>query len=335
MTGKDKAAALLLSLDTPTAAEVMSSFGEDEIMEITSRMCNMGKVDSEEINGVLEEFMGMLGVSGPVGGSVEAVGDLLEQVMGSKGRVMLSTMLTQLQYEQQAEQGLRALKDLGTQELLSLVQGEHPQTIALIMSHIEPERAASLLAQLTEEQQTEVVSRMARSENTSSELIGQINTVLETRSQSFGSVRHDSPEERYKTVAGILNMVGRSTERTVLEGMAQDDPEMAEEIKNLMFVFEDLVAIDDRSLQKVLSQVDTKTLSMALKTASGPVKDKVYGNLSKRAGQTIKEELELLGPRPLSEVEEAHKEILDVIKRLQDDGEITISRSKGKGEQLV
>lgn len=335
MTGREKAAAVLLSLDTETAAQVMADFDEDEIMQLTGQMCNMRSIDGERINSVIEECMGLLDSAGPVGGSIEAVGELLEQVMGSKGRTMLSQMLQQRNYEQQAEQGLRALRDLGTQELLSLVQSEHPQMISLIMSHLEPDRAASLLAQLAEELQTEVITRMARSENTSREIIARINTVLESRAQSFGSVQRDTPEERYKTVAEILNMVGRSTERTVLDGMAREHPEMAEEIKNLMFVFEDVVAIDDRSLQKILSQVDTKTLAMALKTASDPIKEKILGNLSKRAGQTIAEELELLGPRPLSEVEEAQKGILDVIKRMQDDGEITISRGKTSGEQLV
>ena len=335
MSGREKAAAVLLALDTETAAQVMADLEEDEIMQLTGQMCNMRRIDGDRLNAVIEECMGMLDSTGPIGGSVEAVGALLEQVMGSKGRAMLSQMLQQRNYEQQAEEGLKALKDLGTQELLSLVQSEHPQIISLIMAHLEPERASGLLAQLPEELQTEVITSMAKSENTSREIIAQINTVLESRAQSFGSVQRDTPEERYKTVAEILNMVGRSTERSVLDGMAREHPEMAEEIKNLMFVFEDIVAIDDRSLQKILSQVDTKALAMALKTASDPIKEKVFGNLSKRAGQTIAEELELLGPRPLSEVEEAQKGVLDVIKRMQDDGEITVNRGKSTGEQLV
>ena len=216
--------------------------------------------------------------------------------------------------------------------MLTFIQGEHPQTIALIMAYLDPEQSASVIASLPEELQTEVARRIAILDRTSPEIIKEIESVLEKKLSNM-MVQDFTTAGGINSVVQILNRVDRSTEKTILETLEIQDPELAEDIKRLMFVFEDIIHLDDRSIQHVLREVDQKDLALALKGASEEVKVKIKNNMSKRAGELLEEEIEFMGPVRLRDVEEAQQRIVGIIRRLEDAGEIIISR--GGGDELI
>ena len=215
---------------------------------------------------------------------------------------------------------------------MNFIQNEHPQTVALIMAYLEPDQAATVLSSLPPDQQAEVAKRVAEMDRTSPDVIREVERVLERKLSSL--VTQDfTAAGGVKAIVEVLNRVDRATEKSITETLEVDNPELAEEIKKLMFVFEDIVLLDDRSLQMVLRQVDTKDLSLALKATPKQVSDKVYKNMSKRAGDMLREEIEFMGPVKIRDVEEAQQKIVNVIRSLEDKGEIVVSR--GKGDEMI
>ena len=229
--------------------------------------------------------------------------------------------------------GFKLLKDVEPNQLLNFIQHEHPQTISLILANLESDQTAAILSELPPETQTEVAYRIAIMGKISPEMLNDIEGVLEAQVETFFG-QEMSAAGGPKSVAEILNQAGRSTEKSVLSDLEKRNPELATEIKNLMFVFEDLVLLDDKSIQRVMREVDTKDLSLALKASTEDVKETVFRNMSERAASMIKEELDFMGPVRLKDVEESQLKIVEVIRSLEEEGEIVIS-GRGGEEEII
>ena len=210
-------------------------------------------------------------------------------------------------------------------QLYSFIMNEHPQTIALILSYLDAEQAGAILSALPKEMQSDIALRIAAMERTSPEVVKEVESVLERKISTI--IRHDFTNVGgVKTLVKILNMVDRTTEKGIIEEMEEEDPQLAEEIKNMMFVFEDIVTLDDSSIRRILREIDFKDLAIALKGTNEGVLNKIYKNLSKRAGTMLQEDMESLGPIRLSEVEKTQQKIVQTIRKLDQEGEIIISR---------
>ncbi|MBQ9480433.1 MAG: flagellar motor switch protein FliG, partial [Selenomonadaceae bacterium] len=216
--------------------------------------------------------------------------------------------------------------------LLNFIQNEHPQTIALVMAYLDPDQAAIVMSGLTPDIQADVAKRIAMMDRTSPDVIREIERVLE-RKLSAMSTQDFTTAGGVPAIVEVLNRVDRNTEKTIIETLEVDNPELAEDIKRLMFVFEDIVMLDDRSLQMVLREVDTKDLSLAMKSAGQDVSDKIYKNMSKRAADMLREEIEYMGPVKIRDVEEAQQKVVNVIRTLEEKGEIVVSR--GQGDEMI
>ena len=226
------------------------------------------------------------------------------------------------------------LQKAETDNLLTFIQDEHPQTIALIVSHLPHHKASGVLGGLPEERQTEVVRRVANMEQTNPEVIREVEQGLESRLSTM--IMHSSEKVGgVYTVAEILNLCDRQTERSIMEGMESDHPDLAEEVRRLMFVFEDILMVDDKGIQSVLKEVDNDELCLALKTASEELQQKIFTNMSSRAAEVIQEDMEFMGPVRLSDVEAAQQRIVDIVRRLEDAGDIVITGRGGSQDVVV
>ena len=330
MTGRQKVAAFLLSLDTQTAASVLSKFNEQEIDNISREMLEMRSIEHCVIEEVHREFSEMfLGSRQFIPDTRAAAEKLLVSAIGEeKSRLMLDGS------SQARRKPFEALAGADARQISEILKGEHPQTVALVLSHLTPQLAGNVLAKLAEEVHSEVVLRMTRLENASGDMLERLDKIVSDKivatTPEVGAV---SEESGNKMVAEILNIVNKSIRKKALEDIGKEAPERAKQIENLMFVFEDFISIDDRSVRKIVMEVDNDTLALALKTASEELKGKFLKNLSKRAAQMVIETLENMGPKPLSEVEEAQHEITRTAHSLDEQGEIVMRR--GEQEQLV
>lgn len=329
LTGKQKAAILLVSLGTEVSANIMKSLREDEIEELTMEIANLKRVPSEIKDRVVEEFLQIcIAQEYIITGGIDYARDILEKALGAQkakdiiGKLTATLQIRPFDFARKTEPS----------QLLNFIQNEHPQTIALVMAYLRPEQAAIILSALPPLQQVEVARRISTMDRTSPEVLREVELVLEKKLSSF--VMHDF------TIAGgiepmveILNRVDRGTEKTILEALAEEDPELADEIKSRMFVFEDILSLDSKAVQRFLREVDIKDLGLALKTSSEEVKELIMKNMSKRAAEMLNEDMELMGPVRLRDVEEAQQKIVNIIRQLEDSGELIISR--GKEDQLV
>ncbi|MDE6719506.1 MAG: flagellar motor switch protein FliG, partial [Treponemataceae bacterium] len=210
--------------------------------------------------------------------------------------------------------------------LLNFIQQEYPQTIALILAYLEPAKAAIILQNLPEEMQPEVSKRLATMDRTSPDVLREVERVLEKKLSTLSSEDYTAAGG-VESIVEILNLVDRSSEKAIIEALEEEDPDLAEEIKKRMFVFEDIVMLDDRSIQRVLREVDTQELAKALKSVDAEVQDKIFHNMSKRAASMLKEDMEFMGPVRLKDVEEAQQKVVSTIRRLEEKGDIVIARS--------
>ena len=261
-------------------------------------------------------------------GGLEYAQSVLEKALGAeKAMDIINRLTTSLQVRP-----FDFLRKTDPSQLMNFIQNEHPQTIALIMAYLDADQAATVLGSLPPDAQADVAKRIAQMDRTSPDIIREIERVLERKLSTL--VTQDfTTAGGVKAIVEVLNRVDRTTEKSIIETLEVDNPELAEEIKRLMFVFEDIVQLDDRSLQLVLREVDTKDLSLALKATPKEVADKVYKNMSKRAGDMLREEIEFMGPVKIRDVEEAQQKIVNVIRTLEDKGEIVISR--GQGDEMI
>jgi len=323
-----KAAIFMISIGQQASAAVLKHLSEDEIERLLAEIARVKTYANQEVEAINEEFhqMAMAQQYIATGGFLYAQEILKEALGETKGLELTRRVQAALQIK-----GFSVLQNVDLNQLLTFLAKEHPQTIALVLSQLTPPQAATILTELSPTVQIEVVHRIARMERVSPDTLSAVEKVLETHidfSQSatkFGGV---------KSAAEMLNMVGQRYEKHILTGISRENPNIAVEIKNLMFVFEDLISLDDRSMQRVLKEVDNRDLAMAMKAASEELKKKILANMSKRAAEMINEELGYMGPVRLREVEEVQQKIIDVIRRLEDDGEIVL-RTHSFDDQLV
>lgn len=329
LTGKQKAGILIAAVGPQKAAEIYKHLKDEEIEELTLEIANLRKIPPEVRDQVIEEFHQIcLAQEYITRGGIDYAREILVQAIGEpKARQIIDRLTQSLQVTP-----FDFMRKADASQVFSFIQGEHPQTIALVIAHLQPEQGAMILSSLSPEMQAEVAKRIAVMDRTSPEVIKEVERVLERKLSSIMG-QDFAAAGGVKSLVEVLNRVDRSTERSILENLEEQNPELAEEVKRLMFVFEDIIGLDDRSVQQVLREVDMKDLALALKGASEEVKGKIYKNMSSRAAQILKEDMDFMGPVRLRNVEEAQQRIVNVIRRLEEAGEIVVAR--GGGEEIV
>lgn len=329
MEGVRKAAVFLLSLEKPVAAEVLSQLPRDQVERVMLEIAKMDDVSRDQLEGVLDEFRDTMLEQVPMErGGITFANELLEQSLGKEGAGAI------LENVRQSINSVpfAFLQKAGAENLLTFITEEHPQTIALVMSHLPASLSAEVLAGLPSNKQLEVVRRVATMEQTSPEVVSDIENTLRTRMKSLFNQKTEKAGG-IAAVAQILNVTDRMTNKGILESLDQEDHDLADEIRRLMFVFDDLLKLDDKSIQSVLKEVDNSQWSVALKGASEEIKARIMSNLSQRAAEMLKEEMEYLGPVRLSDVEAMQQQIVDTVRRLEESGQIVVAG--GGSEQLV
>ena len=323
LLGLRKAAILMIQMGKDEAARVLSHMKESEVEEITAEIVRLGAVEAEVADEVLAEFHDMATAHKYVGqGGLELAKDLLEASLGQDrageivGRLNNAFMDVPFGFLAQAD----------PRQLLSFVQDEHPQTIALVLAHMSAVQASQILSGLSAELQADVAHRIAVMDRTSPDIIRQVEATLERKLSSVLQPGDLSSVGGLEPLVEIINRADRATERLILEGLAGRNPELAEEIRSKMFMFEDITELDDRSIQLVLRQVETSDIATALKGVRDDVREKVMRNLSERAAENLADEIEMLGPVRLSTVEESQAKIVQAIRTLEESGQIVIRR---------
>lgn len=330
LSSKTKAAMVIISLGPERAARLYQYLKDDEVEALTVEVASIQQVDADKINMALSEFYELCLAQKYVSeGGIDYARSVLERAYGSPKAMQLISRITDSLHAHSFE----FLKKADPKHLLSFIQYEHPQTIALILLYTTAEQAAAILAELPREKQIDVARRIAVMDRTSPEIVKEVENLLETKLSSVVSANF-TEVGGVKSIAEILNRVDRSTEKYILDEFNKMDPELTEEVKRRLFVFEDIIYIDSRGIQRFLRDVNTKELVVALKGANKQVSDLIYQNMTKRMQDTIKEEIEFLGPVRMSEVEEAQQKIVQVIRRLEEANEIVIGRG-GKDDVLV
>ncbi|AIF43761.1 flagellar motor switch protein FliG [Virgibacillus sp. SK37] len=329
LTGKQKAAILLISLGPDVSAQVYKHLSEEEIEKLSLEISSVKKVDSNVKEEVLEQFHQIaLAQDYITQGGIGYAKTVLEKAFGSQEASNIINRLTSSLQVRPFDFARKA----DPQQVLNFIQGEHPQTIALVLSYLDPEQSGQILSALPQEMQADIAKRIATMDSTSPEIISQVEQVLE-RNISSSLTEDYTQTGGIQAVVEVLNGVDRSTERTILDALEIQDPDLADEIKKRMFVFEDIVILDNRAIQRVIREVDNDDLRLSLKVASDEVKDIVFKNMSQRMAETFKEEMEYMGPVRLRDVEEAQTRIVGSIRRLEDVGEIVIAR--GGGDDII
>jgi flagellar motor switch protein FliG len=329
LSGKQKAAILLISLGPDVASSVYKHLSEEEIERLTLEISGVKKVDSEAKEDVLEEFHHIALAQDYISqGGIGYAKTVLEKALGNDqataiiNRLTSSLQVKPFDFARKAEPA----------QILNFIQNEHPQTIALILSYLDPQQAGQILSDLPQEVQADIARRIAVMDSTSPEIISEVEAILE-RKLSATVTQDYTQTGGVEAVVEVLNGVDRSTEKTILDALEIQDPELAEEIKKRMFVFEDIVTLDNRSIQRVIRDVDNEDLLLSLKVSSDEVKEIVFRNMSTRMVETFKEEMEFMGPVRLRDVEEAQSRIVAIIRRLEEAGEIIIAR--GGGDDII
>lgn len=328
-TGLQKAAVLLITLGPERSSEIIRFLSEPEIEQLTLEMSNMRKVSEEQRDSVIDEFHKMCLASNYIAqGGIEYARDVLERALGQQrafdiiGR--LSSSLKMRPFD--------IVRRTDAKQLFSFIQGEHPQTISLIMTHLPSDKAATILGSLPQDLQAEVTKRIALMGRTSPEVLKEIEKVLENKISNLAPTDYTS-SGGMQSVVDMLNRTDPGTLKTVMDVLEMDDPDLAEQIKRQMFVFDDVILLDDRSVQLVLREVETKDLALALKGSNEDVTQKILANMSSRSAGMLKEDMQFMGPVRLREVEEAQQKIVKVIRKLEEAGAIVISR--GGADEII
>lgn len=324
--GDRKAAAFLLALDSDTAASILRNLTQAEVTRLTEQMARIQELHASEMDSVLIEFQGSL--------DQVAIEPLLEDLLvKALGPDRAKEMLDRIRRRHRESEPFRALRKLSSSQLQVILRGEHPQVLALVVSYLKPEAAYEMLHSYEEDLRYDVIRRIAMTEEMPYDMVRQVDALLEARAVEMSShAAQESERNRFKTIAQVLNLAEVGVTKGILDKMAKELPQAAEEVQSLMFVFEDLAGLADRDLQKVMSDVDKADLALAMKTATEEVKAKLLANLSARARQNLLDEIEMMGPKPLSEVEEAQKNIVEKVREMGDKGEINLHQT---GEEYV
>ena len=328
-TGIQKAAILLIALGPERSADIFKHLKEDEIEELTLEIANTRSVSPQVKEDVLNEFYQIcLAQQYIAEGGIGYAKELLDKALGEdRAKEVITKLTASLQVRP-----FEFVRKTDPSQLLNFIQDEHPQTIAMILSYLTSAQAALVIGALPPEKQADVAKRIAMMDRTSPDVIKEVERVLEKKLSSL--VNQD-----YTIVGGvdaivnILNTVDRTTEKHIMESLEIEEPELADEIRKKMFVFEDILLLDDRAIQRVLRDVDNADLGVALKAANEEVQNVIFKNLSKRLAAMIKEDMEFMGPVRMKDVEEAQQKVVSVIRKLEDSGEIVISR--GGGDEII
>ncbi|HEX4145498.1 MAG TPA: flagellar motor switch protein FliG [Pirellulales bacterium] len=324
-----KAAVLLMSLPPEQAAGLLGKLDPRQMEAVSIEIAKLSSVSGEEQNAVIVEFADV-DPKNMVGGSggLDAAKNLIEKALGKNATGTIDTVRQSIE-----ALPFSFLQSVDSQNLMTFIIDEHPQTIALILSHLPPSYGAEIIAGLPSDRQLAVIRRIAIMGQTNPEIIQEVERGLESRMSSVMSQQFEKAGG-VSTVAEILNVTDRATERSLLENLAQEDPDLVEEIRRLMFVFEDINKFSGKDVQTVLKNVETSQWAMALKGASEELKQKILSNMSQRAGDMLREEIEYLGPVRLSTVEQVQQQIVDIVRRLEDAGEISL-QSNEEAEELI
>jgi flagellar motor switch protein FliG len=331
LSGTQKAAIFLISVGAELSAQIFKAMSEEEIEELTTEISRCSNVAAATTGEVLEEFHQMAVAQEYIAqGGVAYASEILERALGPKrAREILERLKGQIQ-----PAAFEIVKRVDPKNLLDFIRREHPQTIALILANMDPAQAANILSELPADLQSDVILRIATMDKTNPEVIKQIETILENRLSSLFT-QEVSISGGVKSVAEIMNRLDRSTERTLLGTLQEQDGELAENIRRLMFTFEDVVHVDDRGVQRILKEIDQKDLALALKAAGPDVGGKIFKNMSERAAGLLKEEIGYLGPVRLRDVEESQRRIVEVVRRLEEAGDILVQGRGGQDDIVV
>lgn len=323
-----KAAVLLIAIGVTSASQMLMHLPEEEVEQISVEVAKLKDVSSDVVTKVIEEYYQMMTAKQYVSqGGMDYAKQILEKAWGAR---KAEDFLKRIEAATEVS-AFYLLQTVDDAQLLSFLQDEHPQTAALILANLKPKQAAAVLSLLSEELQNEIAYRLATMEKTSPEMVKEIEDVLrEQLGTVFGSDMRSTGGA--PAVAEILNNATRAAEKSILEHLRERDPEMAMEVTNLMFLFEDVATLSDESIQKIIKEVDSKTLALALKATSDELQSHIYSNMSERASGMLKDELEYLGPVRVREVEDAQGTILEIVRRLDEAGEITIARGESAEE---
>ncbi|MDR0441805.1 MAG: flagellar motor switch protein FliG [Treponema sp.] len=329
-TGRQKAAIFLVTIGSEISAEIFKYLREDEIETLTFEIARLETIDAEQKDAILQEFQELMMANQFIStGGIDYARELLEKSLGSQKAIDIINRLTSSLQVRPFD----FIRRTDPAHLLNFIQQEHPQTIALILAYLEPNKASIILQNLPHEVQSDVARRIATMDRTSPEVLREVERVLEKKLSSLSSEDYTAAGG-VESIVEILNLVDRASEKQIIEALEDEDPELAEEIKKRMFVFEDIVMLDDRAIQKVMREVDSQELAKALKSVDSEVQDKIFKNMSKRAAGMLKEDMEYMGPVRLKDVEEAQQKIVSIIRHLEDTGEIVVARA-GEDELVV
>lgn len=329
--GPKKAAIVMVALGPQSSADLMKDFSEQEVEQLTKEIARLDGVTNDMRDAVLKEFH-TLGLAQQYvsQGGIDYARELLEKTYGPIRAAEILAKITKAI----RTTGFHLLTEIDASQLVNFIQKEHPQTIALILAHMDKQMAAKLLGALPQDLQFDVAQRIATMESITPDVLEQIEQVLTTEMKDL--VGGDTSEiGGVKSLAELLNLADRATEKNVMGNLERDNPELATEIKNLMFTFDDILLLDDRGMQRLLKEVDSKILSLALKNATQDARDKFLRNMSQRAGEMIAEEIQYMGPVKLRDIEEAQQKLVDSVRRLEEAGEVVLSGRGGSDEIVV
>jgi flagellar motor switch protein FliG len=323
LTGTQKAAVLLLQMGKDRSAKVLRSMQESEVAAIMAEVARFKTVKPEVADSVLDEFAAIAQTkTGITAGGLELARELLDASVGEQRAGEILGMVAAGLVEKPFE----FMRKADPRQVLSFIQDEHPQTIAVVLAHMQSELAAMVMGGLDEELQRDVARRLAVMDRIAPDVLDHVEDILRRKLSAVLGPTEASAAGGVQSLVDILNRSDRATERLILEGLDTEDPELADEVRQRMFVFEDITSLDDRGVQLVLRQVDTKDLAIALKGVKADVRDKIMRNLSERAASNLAEEIDLLGPQRIKVVEEAQGGIVRVIRALEESGQLMLSR---------
>lgn len=330
MNGTQKAAVLMVALGDDVAASIFKYLEEDEIQQISKEIAMTRHVQPETADEVLEEFHTMsLAKSYIAQGGIEYAKKLLIKSVGPEAARKIIDRLTKAL---ESSAGFSSIERANPQQLSKFIQNEHPQTIALILAHLNATQAGELIASLPETLRADVAMRMANLQEISPEVVRRISLILEQKLESLGSFATEA-YGGVRAVAELFNRMDRSTGRVVLEKIENENPQLAASIRDLMFVFDDILLIDDTGISEILKRADKKTLTIALKGTSEELRNQFFRNMSSRAVEMMKEEMEFMGPIKIKEVEKSQHEVVEIVRQLEEEGVISIGG--GGGEDYV
>jgi len=325
-TGGERAAVFLMSLGEEAAAQVLRHMGAKEVQRLGTAMANLSSVSRTEVAEVLDEFIRAIGDETALGvGSEEYIRNVLTSALGEEkaggliNRIMLG----------RNSKGLEALKRMDPRAVAGVIRQEHPQIVAIVLSYLEPDHAAEVLSLLPDKAQSDILMRVASLDGIQPTALQELDEILERQFAMDGSAQ-DSPVGGLKSAASILNFMDSSKEAAIIERIRETDQQLSQQVEDLMFVFDNLLEVDDRSIQTLLREITSESLILALKGADEKVREKIFGNMSKRAAEMLRDDLEAKGPVRLSEVEGAQKEILNVARRMAENGEIMLGGQGGE-----